>query len=105
MKVDLRNLALQRETVKKSNLRGRGGAGFPAGVKWGFVPKESAKPKYIVVNATAGIFWELCSGRDDLQSIVREISRLYRDQEVRTIRDDVFKMAASLIRRRLVTVQ
>ncbi len=38
------------ETVKKANLRGRGGAGFPAGVKWSFVPKESAKPKYIVVN-------------------------------------------------------
>lgn len=39
------------ETVKKSNLRGRGGAGFPTGMKWSFVPKESAKPKYLVVNA------------------------------------------------------
>jgi NADH-quinone oxidoreductase subunit F len=39
------------DTVKKANLRGRGGAGFSAGVKWGFVPKESAKPKYLVVNA------------------------------------------------------
>ena len=29
------------DEVKKANLRGRGGAGFPAGVKWGFVPKES----------------------------------------------------------------
>ena len=38
------------ETVKRSDLRGRGGAGFPAGVKWGFVPRESAKPKTIVVN-------------------------------------------------------
>jgi NADH-quinone oxidoreductase subunit F len=37
--------------VKKSNLRGRGGAGFPTGVKWGFIPKTSAKPKYVVVNA------------------------------------------------------
>ena len=37
--------------VKKSNLRGRGGAGFPTGVKWGFIPKESAKPKYLVCNA------------------------------------------------------
>src|SRR6201987_4280457 len=36
--------------VKTSNLRGRGGAGFPTGMKWGFVPKESAKPKYILVN-------------------------------------------------------
>src|SRR5215813_13948922 len=36
--------------VKASNLRGRGGAGFPTGMKWGFVPKESAKPKYILVN-------------------------------------------------------
>ncbi len=39
------------ETVKKANLRGRGGAGFAAGMKWSFVPKESAKPKYLVVNA------------------------------------------------------
>src|SRR4030065_1268956 len=39
------------EIVKKSGLRGRGGAGFPAGVKWGFVPKATAKPKYLCVNA------------------------------------------------------
>jgi len=37
--------------MKKSNLRGRGGAGFPTGVKWGFIPKQSAKPKYLVCNA------------------------------------------------------
>ena len=37
--------------VKKSNLRGRGGAGFPTGMKWGFIPKQSAKPKYMVCNA------------------------------------------------------
>jgi NADH-quinone oxidoreductase subunit F len=36
--------------VKISNLRGRGGAGFPTGMKWGFVPRNSPKPKYIVVN-------------------------------------------------------
>ena len=39
------------EEVKVSNLRGRGGAGFPAGMKWSFVPRNSPKPKYIVVNA------------------------------------------------------
>ncbi len=39
------------EEVKKSNLRGRGGAGFPAGVKWSFVPKDTAKPKYVIANA------------------------------------------------------
>jgi NADH-quinone oxidoreductase subunit F len=37
--------------VKASNLRGRGGAGFPTGMKWGFIPKESKKPKYVVCNA------------------------------------------------------
>src|SRR6201996_3312266 len=36
--------------VKASNLRGRGGAGFPTGMKWSFVPKEAAKPKYILCN-------------------------------------------------------
>src|SRR5262245_19474654 len=39
------------EIVKKSGLRGRGGAGFPAGVKWGFVPKNTGKPIYLCVNA------------------------------------------------------
>ena len=38
------------DEVKKSGLRGRGGAGFPTGVKWSFVPKE-LNPKYLVVNA------------------------------------------------------
>jgi NADH-quinone oxidoreductase subunit F len=42
------------EEVKKANLRGRGGAGFPAGVKWGFVPKEVDQPKYLCVNADEG---------------------------------------------------
>ena len=42
------------EEVKAANLRGRGGAGFPAGVKWGFVPKDSDKPKYLCVNADEG---------------------------------------------------
>src|SRR6185437_6931688 len=37
--------------VKKSNLRGRGGAGFPTGMKWGFIPKQASKPKYVVCNA------------------------------------------------------
>jgi NADH-quinone oxidoreductase subunit F len=39
------------EEVKKSGLRGRGGAGFPTGVKWSFMPKEHPKPSYLVVNA------------------------------------------------------
>jgi NADH-quinone oxidoreductase subunit F len=36
--------------MKTSNLRGRGGAGFPTGLKWSFVPKESVKPKYVLCN-------------------------------------------------------
>ena len=39
------------EEIKKSDLRGRGGAGFPAGLKWSFMPKNSDKPHYLVVNA------------------------------------------------------
>ena len=44
--------------VKESNLRGRGGAGFPTGMKWQFIPQakpgEAAKPHYVVVNADEG---------------------------------------------------
>ena len=36
--------------MKASGLRGRGGAGFPTGMKWSFVPKTSEKPKYVLVN-------------------------------------------------------
>ncbi len=39
------------EQVKESGLRGRGGAGFPTGMKWGFIPQDNPKPKYLVVNA------------------------------------------------------
>ncbi|HNG95280.1 MAG TPA: NADH-quinone oxidoreductase subunit F, partial [Acidobacteriota bacterium] len=39
------------DEVKKSALRGRGGAGFPTGLKWSFVPRQSPKPKYVVCNA------------------------------------------------------
>jgi len=39
------------EVVKASGLRGRGGAGFPTGIKWSFMPKEATKPHYLVCNA------------------------------------------------------
>ena len=49
----LKNLKPEQliEEIKASGLRGRGGAGFPTGMKWSFVPKDSPKPKYIVCNA------------------------------------------------------
>jgi len=37
--------------IKESGLRGRGGAGFPTGLKWSFMPKQSDRPTYLVVNA------------------------------------------------------
>jgi NADH-quinone oxidoreductase subunit F len=37
--------------VKESGLRGRGGAGFPTGTKWSFIDRDSAKPRYLVINA------------------------------------------------------
>ena len=39
------------DAVKESGLRGRGGAGFPTGLKWSFMPKEKKKPHYLCVNA------------------------------------------------------
>ena len=40
--------------IKDSGLRGRGGAGFPTGMKWGFIPQNDGKPHYFVVNADEG---------------------------------------------------
>jgi NADH-quinone oxidoreductase subunit F len=42
------------DEVKRSNLRGLGGAGFPTGTKWSFIPKNHAGPVYLVVNADEG---------------------------------------------------
>jgi len=39
------------DEMKKSGLRGRGGAGFPTGLKWSFMPKADARPSYLVINA------------------------------------------------------
>src|SRR6266852_5185919 len=39
------------DMVKASNLRGRGGAGFPSGLKWSFLPKQTEKPVYLCINA------------------------------------------------------
>jgi NADH-quinone oxidoreductase subunit F len=51
-------LAMTREAVveevKKAHIRGRGGAGFDAGMKWSFMPKQSNKPCYLVINADEG---------------------------------------------------
>jgi len=52
-----------REEVKASGLRGRGGAGFATGVKWGFVPQDIDKPKYLIINADEsepGTFKDRC---------------------------------------------
>jgi NADH-quinone oxidoreductase subunit F len=42
------------DEVSKARLRGLGGAGFPTGKKWSFIPKQTTKPKYLVVNADEG---------------------------------------------------
>ena len=39
------------DEVKKSGLRGRGGAGFPTGMKWSFLDRKSEKPRYLICNA------------------------------------------------------
>jgi len=51
--LEMRPAAVMDE-VKAASLRGRGGAGFPAGLKWGFVPRTGEGPRYLCVNADEG---------------------------------------------------
>jgi NADH-quinone oxidoreductase subunit F len=64
------------EEVKKSGLRGRGGAGFPTGMKWSFVPKDAKLPKYLCVNADEsepGTFKDRYLLEQDPQSLIEGI--------------------------------
>ena len=64
------------EAVKRSGLRGRGGAGFPTGMKWSFIPKDSGKPVYLVCNgdeSEPGTFKDRMLMEEDPHQIVEGI--------------------------------
>ncbi|MDR1010709.1 MAG: NADH-quinone oxidoreductase subunit NuoF [Opitutaceae bacterium] len=65
-----------RDEVKQSGLRGRGGAGFPAGVKWGLVDRKSGKPIYLIVNADEsepGTFKDRCIIHQDPHQLIEGV--------------------------------
>ena len=73
------------ELVKDSGLRGRGGAGFPTGMKWSFVPQDTGKPTYVVVN-----FDESEPGTCNNRELVeREPHRLIEGAAIAALRDRV----------------
>ena len=73
--------------MKASNLRGRGGAGFPTGMKWSFVPKQSDKPKYIVVNGDESEPGT-CKDHADLRERSALADRRHDDRRARHRRED-----------------
>src|SRR5260370_34981316 len=72
------------ETTKATGLRGRGGAGFPTGMKWSFVPKDTGKPIYLCCNADES---ERETGRDRVM-IVRDRHKLIEGISIRTYAAD-----------------
>src|SRR5258705_444340 len=87
--------------VKKSALRGRGGAGFPTGMKWGFVPKESLKPKDVVCKAEESALlssFEGMRGHPRMKPPFPAVSGLYasptvvKNVETLTAVPDIIKM-------------
>jgi len=65
------------DEVKKSNLRGRGGAGFATGLKWTFLPKDNPKPRYLCVNgdeSEPGTFKDRAIIENDPHSILEGIA-------------------------------
>ena len=76
------------DLVKKSGLRGRGGAGFPCGLKWSFVPKSTDKPKYLVVNADEsepGTFKDRIINEEDPHQIIEGILICCRAVGIHTV--------------------
>src|SRR5690348_17421582 len=65
----------------KSNLRGLGGAAFPTGVKWSFIPKGSTAPKYLVINADEGEPGRSEEHTSELQSPVHLVCRLLLEKK------------------------
>ena len=59
--------------------------------------------RVIVTSPTAGIFWELCTGKSKLEKIIQEVSKFYPAQDVKDIKNDVFKIAPTLIKHKLLT--
>ena len=51
------------DEVKASGLRGRGGAGFPTGTKWSFIPQNTGKPVYVTVNFVVDILYAVIDPR------------------------------------------
>ena len=89
------------EEVKKSGLRGRGGAGFPCGVKWGFIPKDTkGKPIYLLCNADEsepGTFKDRLLMEEDPHQVIEGVVALrVRDQ----VPDGVHLHPRRVLRRR-----
>ncbi len=70
---------------------------------WVFFDEENNK--VVVMSATAGIFWELCSGVPDLGELTKQIAALYPDVKATTIRKDVQNIIPQLFQNDLLTMK
>ena len=70
------------DEMKESGLRGRGGAGFPTGLKWSFMPKTSDRPHYLVVNADE-CEPGTCKDRDIMRFDPHKLDRRLPDRRLR----------------------
>lgn len=59
--------------------------------------------RIVVTTPSAGIFWECCTGELELDKVIRKIAKLYPNQRIDEIRNDVFKIAPTFIQHQLLT--
>ena len=61
--------------------------------------------RVIITSPTAGIFWELCTGKSKLEKIIQGVSKFYPSQDIKDISNDVFKIVPALIKHKLLSIK
>lgn len=66
---------------------------------------NSKTNQVVVTSPTAGVFWELCTGRSSVNKIIKEVAKIYPEQNIKSIRDDVSHIIPTFLEHKLLYKQ